>query len=142
MQQHIFSAQRRTIKNGRNMILINTVEGVRWVSELAWLNKGYSLNMSLYDNSTFDVQYYQEGDKLLNGDAYIPQEGKGPIIKEFEVLVNPKISSEIEASLIMRTTADAKLENARWKSSNPRTNNTPNTPVTEPVIEPEESKLV
>jgi len=67
--QTILSLKFQNSKLGKPLVIVTTPDRPHFLSVGQWVNKGYSMNLEAYVGGQIEVDYFQKGEELLNGDV-------------------------------------------------------------------------
>ncbi len=114
---NILAIKHVTSKVGRPLILVTTAAKDFWLTPKQWNSKGASAALDSYVGGNIDVDYYKEGDTLINGTDKCTKDET--LVKDFYVSANSAVLANafaLESSAKMQKSMDMGALFARKKA--------------------------
>lgn len=124
-------------KNGKPFILVTTADRDHWVAYGMWTSRGLSANLEAYVGGSFEGDYFQAGETLLNGDE---AQDSNIILRDFVATQNPTvlagaIAMENQLKATKLNDAAAIFRRRRTEAAAKATADVAPAPVADPVVE-------
>ena len=114
---NILAIKHATSKAGKPFILVTTASKDIWLTPKQWASKGASSALDSYVGGNVEVDYYKEGDLLLDGTSLCTKDDT--LLKDFFISANSAVLANafaIESSIKMQQANDMGALFARKKA--------------------------